>query len=152
HGEGTRAINIALRLVEQGERDARVYRLAYPLMDREELARSAHANKLDPALIAGLIRQESSFNPRAVSVANARGLMQVLPSVGAEIAKSLKYPVWSPSLLFDADVNLQIGTSHLASATRQYEDIVKVLAAYNAGGSRVERWSKKASASDDPEL
>jgi soluble lytic murein transglycosylase len=152
HGEGTRAIAIALRLIDQGEKDARVYRLAYPLVDREELERNAKANKLEPSLVAGLIRQESSFNPHAVSVANARGLMQVLPSVGAEIAKSLKYPVWSPSLLFDADVNLQLGTAHLAAATRQYDDIVKVLAAYNAGGSRVERWSKKASASDDPEL
>ena len=152
HGEGTRAITIALRLIEQGDRDARVYRLAYPIIDREELERNARANKLDPALVAGLIRQESSFNPRAVSVANARGLMQVLPSVGAEIARALRYPVWSPSLLFDADVNLQLGTSHLAAATRQYNDIVKVLAAYNAGGSRVERWSRKPSASKDPEL
>ncbi len=152
HGEGTKAIGIALRLIEQGERDARVYRLAYPLVDREELERNARANKLDPALVAGLIRQESSFNPRAVSVANARGLMQVLPSVGAEIARSMKYPVWSPSLLFDADVNLQLGTSHLAAATRQYDDVVKVLAAYNAGDSRVERWSKKPSASSDPEM
>ena len=152
HGDGTRAISIALRLIEQGERDARVYRLAYPLVDREELERNAHSNKLDPALVAGLIRQESSFNPRAVSVANARGLMQVLPSVGAEIARSLRYPVWSPSLLFDADVNLQLGTAHLAAATRQYDDIVKVLAAYNAGGSRVDRWSRKPIASDDAEL
>ena len=152
HGEGTKAINIALRLIGQGERDARVYRLAYPVIDREELERNARANKLDPALVAGLIRQESSFNPRAVSVANARGLMQVLPSVGAEIARSLRYPVWSPSLLFDADVNLQLGSAHLAAATRQYDDIVKVLAAYNAGNSRVERWSKKPSASDDAEL
>jgi soluble lytic murein transglycosylase len=152
HGEGTKAISIALRLIEQGDRDARVYRLAYPIIDREELVRHARANKLDPALVAGLIRQESSFNPHAVSVANARGLMQVLPSVGAEIARALKYPVWSPSLLFDADVNLQLGSSHLAAATRQYDDIVKVLAAYNAGGSRVERWSKKPSASEDAEL
>jgi soluble lytic murein transglycosylase len=152
HGEGTKAIGIALRLIEQGERDARVYRLAYPLIDREELERNAKANKLAPSLVAGLIRQESSFNPHAVSVANARGLMQVLPAVGAEIARSLRYPVWSPSLLFDADVNLQIGSAHLAAATRQYEDIVKVLAAYNAGDARVERWSKKTSAADDPEL
>ena len=152
HNEGAKAITIANRLIEQGERDARAYRLAYPLIDREELERNARANKLDPALVAGLIRQESSFNPHAVSVANARGLMQVLPSVGAEIARALKYPVWSPSLLFDPDVNLQVGTSHLASATRQYDDLVKVLAAYNAGGSRVERWSRKPSASQDPEL
>lgn len=152
HGEGLRSIQIASKLIEQGNRDARVYRLAYPVIDREELERHARTNKLDAALVAGLIKQESSFNPRAVSAANARGLMQVLPSVGAEIAKALRYPVWSSSLLFDADVNLQLGTAHLAAATRQYDDIVRVLAAYNAGGSRVDRWSKKPSASDDVEL
>jgi soluble lytic murein transglycosylase len=151
-GDGTRSINIGLRLIEQGERDARAYRLAYPIVDREELVRHARSNKLDPALVAGLIRQESSFNPRAVSVANARGLMQVLPSVGASIARSLRYPIWSPALLFDPDVNLQIGSLHLAAATRQYANIVKALAAYNAGGSRVERWSRKAGAAADPEL
>jgi soluble lytic murein transglycosylase len=152
HGYGPKAIRIGTKLIEQGERDARVYRLAWPVIDREELERNARANKLDAALVAGLIRQESSFYPKALSVANARGLMQVLPSVGAEIARSLRYPVWSPSLLYDADVNLQIGTAHLAAATRQYDDIVRVLAAYNAGGSRVERWSRKPSASDDVEL
>jgi soluble lytic murein transglycosylase len=152
HGKGPKVIRIATRLIEQGERDARVYRLAYPLIDREELERHARANKLDAALVAGLIRQESAFYPDALSAANARGLMQVLPSVGAEIARALRYPVWSPSLLYDADVNLQIGTAHLAAATRQYDDIVRVLAAYNAGGSRVERWSKKPSASPDVEL
>jgi soluble lytic murein transglycosylase len=152
NGNGPQSIRIASKIIEQGDRDGRAYRLAYPLIDGEELVRHAKANKLDPALVAGLIKQESAFFPRAVSVANARGLMQVLPSVGAEIARSLRYPVWSPSLLFDADVNLQIGTSHLAAATRQYDDIVRVLAAYNAGGSRVERWSKKPSAADDVEL
>lgn len=148
HGDAPRAIRIANKLIEQGDRDARVYRLAFPLVDRPELERQAKAQKLDAALVAGLIKQESSFDPRAVSVANARGLMQVLPSVGAEIAKSLRYPVWSPSLLFDPDVNLQLGTAHLAAATAQYRDLPHVLAAYNAGDSRVDRWSKKTSSGD----
>lgn len=152
HGNGPKTIRLATKLIEQGERDARVYRLAYPLIDREELERHAKSNKLDAALVAGLIKQESAFYPKALSVADARGLMQVLPSVGAEVARSLRYPVWSTSLLYDVDVNLQIGTLHLAAAIRQYDDIVRALAAYNAGGSRVTRWSNKSSASDDVEL
>lgn len=152
HGEGPKAIRLATKIIDRGTKDARVYRLAYPLIDREELERHARANDLDAALVAGLIKQESAFDPGALSAANARGLMQVLPSVGAEVAKALRYPVWSPSLLYDADVNLQIGSAHLAAATRQYKDIVRVLAAYNAGGSRVDRWSKKPSAAADVEL
>jgi soluble lytic murein transglycosylase len=98
-----------------------------------------------------LIRQESSFNPRALSAAGARGLMQVLPSVGAEVSRSLDFPLWNPALLFDADANLQLGTSHLASFIKQYGALPRVLAAYNAGGSRVSRWSTRAGV-DDPEI
>ena len=151
HGEAPRAIRIATKMIEQGDHDARIYRLAFPLVDRPELERQAKAQKLDAALVAGVIRQESAFDPHALSVANARGLMQVLPSVGAEIAKAMHYPVWSPVLLYDPDVNLQIGAAHLAAATEQYGDLTRVLAAYNAGNSRVDRWSKKTG-TDDAEL
>ena len=151
HGEAPRAIRIANKLIEQGDRNALVYRLAFPLVDREELERQARAQHLDPALVAGLIKQESSFDPHALSAASARGLMQVLPSVGAEISRALHFPVWSPSLLYDPDVNLQLGSAHLAAATKQYGDVTRILAAYNAGDARVERWSKKTG-TDDPEL
>lgn len=150
-GEPSRAIRIAQRLLDRGVRNARVYRLAFPLVSREELTRDAKARGLDPALVAALVRQESNFTARAVSPANARGLMQVLPSVGEEVARSLDFPVWSPALLLDADANLELGTAHLAAFVKQYGALARVLAAYNAGGSRVDRWSKKPGASD-PEL
>jgi soluble lytic murein transglycosylase len=151
HGEPSRAIRLAQKLIDAGQRDARAYRLLYPLVDGDELKRAAKANGLDPWLVAGLIRQESNFNPRAVSVANARGLMQVLPSVGQEVATSLRFPVWSPAVLLDADANLQLGTAHLAAYFKQYGALPRVLAAYNAGGSRVNRWTTKAG-TDDAEL
>jgi len=151
HGDAPRAIRIANRAIEQGSRDASVYRLSFPLVDREELERQSRPLHLDPALVAGLIRQESSFDPRATSVANARGLMQVLPSVGADIARALRFPVWSPALLYDADANLELGTTHLSAVTKQYPDMPRILAAYNAGAARVDRWQKKTGA-DDPEL
>jgi soluble lytic murein transglycosylase len=151
HGQASRAIRLAQKAADAGRRDAAVYRVLFPIVDGDELARAARANGLDPALVAGLIRQESSFNPRALSVANARGLMQVLPSVGEEVARSLRFPTWSPALLYDADANLQLGTAHLAAAMKQYGALPRVLAAYNAGGSRVQRWSTKRGM-DDPEL
>jgi soluble lytic murein transglycosylase len=151
HGQTARSIRLAWKLVERGQRDARVYRLAYPVVDQAELARQARARSIDPALVAAIIRQESSFNPRAVSVAGARGLMQVMPSVGQQVARSLAYPVWDPVLLFEPDVNLELGIAHLSSSIRQYDDLVRVLAAYNAGGSRVTRWSAKKG-TDDPEV
>lgn len=151
HGQTTRAIRLAWKIIDGGTRDARAYRLAYPVIDQDELVRQARARSIDPALVAGIIRQESAFNPRAVSVAGARGLMQVMPSVGQQVARSLGYPLWDPGLLFDADANLELGVVHLASSIRQYDDLTRVLAAYNAGGSRVTRWAAKAGA-QDPEI
>jgi peptidoglycan lytic transglycosylase len=147
----SRAIRLGTRLVGEGERDASVYRLIYPVVDQEEIARAARAKALDPALVAALIRQESEFNPHALSVAGARGLMQLLPAVGEEIARGLGYPVWNASLLFDADVNLQLGVMHLSAFARRYGTVPMMLAAYNAGGARVARWSAKTGAAD-PEL
>jgi soluble lytic murein transglycosylase len=108
-------------------------------------------NNLDPALVAGLIRQESSFNPKAVSAAGARGLMQLLPSVGAAIATQRGYPIWNPALLLDPDVSLELGTAHLATSLPRGAPVVRALAAYNAGGSRLARWIRRPG-SDDPEL
>lgn len=148
----SRAVRLGRKLIDQGEKDARAYRLVYPLLDKDALVLDAKANELDPALVAGLIRQESSFNPRALSIAGARGLMQVMPSVGEDIAGTLHLPVWYPVLLYDADVNLQLGTAHLAGSMRQYDgSLPRVLAAYNAGASRVARWSTKHGV-DDPEV
>jgi soluble lytic murein transglycosylase len=149
--QSSRAIHVAQKLAESGQRDGRVMRILYPVVDRDELTRAAKAQGLEPALVAAISRQESSFNPRAVSVADARGLMQVLPSVGQEVARSLGFPVWYPALLLDADANLQLGTAHLAAYRKQYGPLPRVLAAYNAGGSRVERWSGRPGA-DDPEM
>ena len=150
-GQTPRSVRLGLRALRDGQRDARVFRLIYPLVDREQLVAQARARNLDPALVAGLIRQESSFYPRAVSGAGARGLMQVMPAVGQGIARQLGFPVWDSALLFDPDANLQLGTAHLAQSLRDYDALVRALAAYNAGGSRVQRWSTKAG-TNDPEI
>jgi soluble lytic murein transglycosylase len=59
--------------------------------------------------------------------------------------------LWAPALLWQPDVNLELGTVHLAEMTARYPDLVRVLAAYNAGASRVTRWDERAGA-DDSEL
>lgn len=126
-------------------------RAAYPLVQSDALKEQARRNGLDPALVAGLIRQESGFNPRAVSVAGARGLMQLMPTVGAGIASARGYPLWNQALLFDPDVSMELGTAHLATTLGAGTPVARGLAAYNAGASRVARWSQRPGA-DDPEL
>ena len=77
-----------------------------------ELTRDAAANQLDPHIVASLIRQESEFNPSAISTANAMGLMQLLPSVGKGLAKQMKIKHFSPDELLVADTNLRLGTRY----------------------------------------
>jgi soluble lytic murein transglycosylase len=77
--------------------------------------------------------------------------MQLMPSVGASIASAKGIRPWNDSLLYDPRVNIRLGTSHLTGLVQKYPEFVKVLAAYNAGESRVTRWSTKAGVGD-PEV
>lgn len=128
-----------------------VWRLIYPVAARDTIVAESRRAGLDPALVAGLIRQESNFNPGARSPAGARGLMQVMPAVGKSIAPSAGITSWDPALLYDSGINIEIGIRHLAPLLKRQPDIARSLAAYNAGGSRVARWSTKRGA-DDPEI
>ena len=148
-GYPARGLRLAVRTLERGAPASRaLLRAAFPVLHSDVLVESSRAMKLDPALVAGLIRQESTWNPDAVSPVGARGLMQLMPAVGASIASGRGYPVWNPVLLFDPDVSMQLGTLHLASDLRGQADPTRALAAYNAGASRVTRWSRRPGVSD----
>jgi soluble lytic murein transglycosylase len=149
--EPARGLRVALRALDTGTPTRALFHAAFPVVHEDALREESRREGLDPALVAGLIRQESSFNPDAVSAAGARGLMQLLPSVGAAVARAKGYPLWDPALLFDADVNLELGTTHLASSMRSGSPTARALAAYNAGASRVARWINRPG-SADPEL
>lgn len=127
------------------------YRLIYPLAVRDTIVQTSHEYGVDPALVAALIRQESNFNPRALSPAGARGLMQLMPSVAQFIAERSGITPWSPSLLYHPGVNVRLGVAHLAPLLRAQPDVAYALAAYNAGETRVARWGRKRGAGD-PEL
>jgi soluble lytic murein transglycosylase len=152
NGQATRAIQLARRaLVRGAPADARTYRLIYPVVLEDALLTEASQHGVDPSLLAALIRQESMFNPAATSAAGARGLMQVMPELGGRLARSLEYPVWDPVLLYQPDVSLQLGTFHLQELSQRYRQPAHVLAAYNAGANRVDRWAMRVGV-DDPEV
>jgi soluble lytic murein transglycosylase len=150
-GEPARALRVATRALQRGASSRALLRAAYPVVNADALVDEARHDNLDPALIAGLIRQESSWNPHAVSPVGARGLMQLMPAVGRTLASSHHYPLWNPALLFEPGVSLELGISHLASSLPHGTPVARALAAYNAGASRVARWSQRPGA-DDPEL
>ena len=148
-GNSSRAIALARRALAQGAPpNAAIYRLLYPVAQEGVLLAESARSGLDPALVAALIRQESNFTPHATSPAGARGLMQLMPAVGGSIARGLGVTPWDPVLLYQADLNVQLGVRHLAGALRKYAQTSQALAAYNAGDSRVARWRVKAGGND----
>ncbi len=150
HGQPSRAVALTWRALDRGaRRDARTFRLLFPLTNRAALEAYARDQRLDPAFVAALIRQESIFNPGATSPAGARGLMQVMPTVGRALARAAAFPLWNPVLLYQPDVNLELGTRHLAELVRRYPQTVRVLAAYNAGTTPVDLWAAKVGVADE---
>ena len=105
-----------------------------------DMKKFSTANGLDPYLVASLIRQESEFNPNAVSNKSALGLMQLLPKVGKGVAKQEKIRHFSPSQLFTPTLNLELGTKYFRAMVDQFGGFEYALAAYNAGDYRVKDW------------
>jgi soluble lytic murein transglycosylase len=103
------------------------------------VARSTTAG-VDPMLTAGLIRQESAYDPEAHSHANAIGLMQLLPKTAQRFAKLAKVRYSTP-MLFEPDYNIHIGTVYFAGLQRNFGSVESALAAYNAGEDRVAFWT-----------
>ncbi|MFY9561781.1 MAG: transglycosylase SLT domain-containing protein [Terriglobales bacterium] len=118
-----------------------------------DLRKYAVLNGLDPYLVASLIRQESEFNPVAVSRANAVGLMQLLPVTGKRVAKEIKLKGYNPSQLYTPAVNLQLGTRYFKSMVDKYGGQLEyALAAYNAGTDRVGDWLEQGHYRDAQEF
>ncbi len=117
------------------------WRLAFPMPYRGSIEAYSRAQSIDPYLVAALIRQESEFNPKAISRSNARGLTQVLPGTGRELSRKLKIPRYKTAMLFTPDTNVKIGTFYLKALSDQLQGKWEAtLASYNAGKSRVTGW------------
>ena len=128
--------------------EKRLYKLRFPLHHGDTIRREAAKHRLDPAWIAAEIRAESIFNPRARSSANAMGLMQVLPSTGAAVARRNGIPYAGAASLYDSDTNIAIGSAYLRQMEDKYGQTYYAIAAYNAGPTPVARWQSQRPAMD----
>jgi soluble lytic murein transglycosylase len=119
----------------------RFWELLFPMPYQESLASYSKQRNLDPYLVAGLIRQESEFKPDAVSRAKAYGLMQVLPGTGRSLARTLGLGTFRISMLTLPETNVNMGTYYLSKLAASFDGRLEyVLASYNAGKSRADRW------------
>jgi soluble lytic murein transglycosylase-like protein len=109
---------------------------------------------LDRALLYAIVRQESYFNPKAVSVSNARGLMQLLPSTARDMDRSTNYRR-NPAALFEPGLNMRLGQSYVRWLMDQFHndgDLARVFAAYNGGPGWLSRWLATQPSDIDPLL
>jgi soluble lytic murein transglycosylase len=117
------------------------WRILFPEPYWETIKAESAKNNLDPYFVAALIRQESEFNPSVVSYANAWGLMQLLPSVGKQLAREEGMSHFQTFQLLDPETNIRLGTRYLRQMLDHLGNVPEyALAAYNAGESRVVDW------------
>jgi soluble lytic murein transglycosylase len=123
------------------QRNITLIDLAYPLHELPEYQGKGKAP--EPALVIGLSRQESEFNARAVSAANARGLMQLIPSTARLTARKHGMKYNTSWLLDDPSYNTQLGMAHLSDELTRFDgSYILTIAGYNAGPHRVKKWIK----------
>ncbi len=116
----------------------------FPRPFSEKVSWLAKEWNIDEDFIYSIMRQESAFNPGAVSATDARGLMQLMPSLARSLSQSWKYqPYASDKFLFQAEENLKLSTYHLHQLQKLAPHYALMAAAYNAGLKRTSRWWKK---------
>jgi soluble lytic murein transglycosylase len=105
----------------------------------------------EKAMVYAIARQESAFQPKVVSTANARGLMQMLPSTAARTAQKFKVPFDPSRLTADPAFNARLGAAHLGELMEETKgSLIMTFASYNAGGHRVREWVQAYGDPRDP--
>ena len=125
----------------------------YPLPYREALVAAAERNGLPPHFVAGLSRRESMFDPEIRSVANAIGLMQLLPETARNVSSRAGLAGYRRHQLTVPQVNLMLGTRYLSEVLRRFDDFdIAGMISYNAGPHRYTRWRDFPEFSDEEKL
>jgi len=126
-----------------------IYKLLYPLHFQDVIYKYSKKYNVDPFFVASMIREESKYNRTIISHAGARGLMQIMPATGKDLARKLKMRRFNTNMLFIPDVNIHIGTRYMGDLMKQFDNNhAFVTGAYNGGPGRMERWMKELDSSD----
>lgn len=115
--------------------------LLFPLAFQREVEKEAIKQKISPALLFALIRQESAFNRKARSPSDAFGLMQLIPSTARAMARKIRVSYRGYADLYNAEKNISLGTAYFKTLLSQYNgSLILAAAAYNAGGTPIKKW------------
>ncbi|MFH1710178.1 MAG: transglycosylase SLT domain-containing protein [bacterium] len=136
--------NSAIISGTSGQLPRAVWHLAYPKGYYKYVSEYANKFGIEESLVLAVIREESRFNPKTLSWAQARGLMQIIPPTGMSIARLIGIKSYYTKKLHDPDTNIKMGCYYLSQLLKRFNnDKVMALAAYNGGPSRVQRWRNK---------
>ncbi|HLJ59021.1 MAG TPA: transglycosylase SLT domain-containing protein [bacterium] len=120
----------------------------YPQAAWQTITQAAGRTGTDPYLVAGVMREESRFDPSAVSPAGAYGLMQLMPGTAKSAARTVGVAPPDLGKLTDAQTNVLLGAVVLAELLKQFGRADLAVAAYNAGPEAVKRWQGQRAAAD----
>jgi soluble lytic murein transglycosylase len=129
-----------------------ILEVIFPLTYWDLIRKHSAARGLDPYLVAALVAQESTFDPGIRSVANAWGLMQIVPATGRRLARPLGIRRFTTSMLTNPETNVRMGTLYFSQLVQQLGGTHYALASYNAGENRVLRWKAERPGLDDDEF
>ncbi len=119
----------------------KMWQVMYPLRYSEQIFTNADIYNVDPFLIAAVIREESKFNPNAISSKGAMGLMQLMPSTAYWATSQMGIDNIKEEDLLNPDINIKIGTWYIANLSREFkDDLPLIIASYNGGRGRVREW------------
>lgn len=124
----------------EGEVPREAWEIFFPLVAWSAIKQEAKRYGIDPYIAAGLIRQESVFNPNAISRVGARGLMQVMPATGQQISRRQGSGAITAADLYNPTINIKLGMNYLSQMLGQFGRIEYAAAAYNAGPGRARAW------------
>lgn len=156
-GELRRAITLMRRayphfLTADQSLPREILQVIFPLAYWDLIRKHSTARGLDPYLVAALIAQESTFDPEVRSVANAWGLMQIVPATGRRLARSIGVRRFTTSMLTNPETNVRLGTLYFSRLVQQFGGTHYALASYNAGENRVVRWKAERPGLDEDEF
>ena len=116
--------------------------LRFPMAYEGLIRKEGKAQSINPALIYGVARRESAFDPNIVSSAKAQGLMQLIPSTAKQVSRSLGIKRLSKSQTFDPAINIRLGAKYLKTLLKRFDgNYALATASYNAGPHRMPRWA-----------
>ena len=129
-----------------------IKKYVYPYKYSEYVNKYSEEYGLDPYLVLAVIKTESNFDKTAVSKKDAKGLMQIMDTTGEWVAEELNINYFMPSMLFDPELNIRMGSWYLNNLEEEFDDNLDlVLAAYNGGSGNVNKWLSHEEYSADGE-